>query len=62
VIRSWLLAGGASELTDKQIRGVDALVTRWRGQGGVAVSSPLRRERLFAGRRDRMLTMYREPV
>jgi tRNA(Ile)-lysidine synthase len=62
VIRGWLLAGGASELTDKQIRGVDALVTRWRGQGGVAVSSPLRRERLFAGRRDRMLTMYREPV
>jgi tRNA(Ile)-lysidine synthase len=62
VIRSWLLAGGAGELTDKQIRGVDALVTRWRGQGGVAVSSPLRSERLFAGRRDGMLTMYREPV
>src|SRR5215213_5417672 len=34
VIRGWLLAGGAGELTDKQIRGVDALVTRWRGQGG----------------------------
>ena len=27
VIRSWLLAGGASDLTDKQIRGVDTLVT-----------------------------------
>ncbi|HKV19448.1 MAG TPA: tRNA lysidine(34) synthetase TilS [Mycobacterium sp.] len=62
VIRGWLLAGGAAELTDKQIRGVDALVTRWRGQGGVAVSSPLRRERLFAGRRGGMLTMYSEPV
>ncbi len=62
VIRGWLLAGGAAELTDKQIRGVDALVTRWRGQGGVAVSSPLRSERLFAGRRDGKLIMYREPV
>ena len=62
VIRRWLLAGGAIELTDRQIRGVDGLVTDWRGQGGVAVSSPLRRERLFAGRRDGMLTLYREPV
>lgn len=61
-IRRWLLAGGADDLTDKQIRGVDALVTRWKGQGGVAVSSPLRSERLFAGRRDGMLVMYREPV
>ncbi len=56
VIRSWLLAGGASDLTDKQIRGVDTLVTAWRGQGGVAVGSPLRSERLFAGRRDGVLT------
>ena len=62
VIRSWLLAGGASDLTDKQIRGVDTLVTDWRGQGGVAVGSPLRSERLFAGRRDGMLSLYREPV
>jgi tRNA(Ile)-lysidine synthase len=62
VIRSWLLAGGASDLTDKQIRGVDVLVTDWRGQGGVAVGSPLRGERLFAGRRDGLLTLYREPV
>jgi tRNA(Ile)-lysidine synthase len=37
VIRGWLLAGGASDLTDKQLRGVDMLVTTWRGQGGVAV-------------------------
>ena len=62
VIRSWLLAGGASDLTDKQIRGVDTLVTDWRGQGGVAVGSPLRSERLFAGRRNGMLNLYREPV
>ncbi|MDD4868156.1 MAG: tRNA lysidine(34) synthetase TilS [Mycobacterium sp.] len=62
VIRGWLLAGGASGLTDKQIRGVDALVTAWRGQGGVAVGSALRGERLIAGRRDGVLTMWREPV
>ncbi|OBK72649.1 tRNA lysidine(34) synthetase TilS [Mycobacterium sp. 1274761.0] len=62
VIRGWLLAGGASDLTDKQIRAVDALVTDWRGQGGVAVGSPLRNERLFAGRRAGELVMYREPV
>jgi tRNA(Ile)-lysidine synthase len=62
VIRGWLLAGGASGLTDKQIRGVNALVTSWRGQGGVAVGSPLRRHRLFASRRDGMLTLHTEPV
>jgi tRNA(Ile)-lysidine synthase len=62
VIRGWLLAGGASNLTDKQIRGVDTLVTAWRGQGGVAVGSPLRSQRLIAGRRDGMLTLGTEPV
>jgi tRNA(Ile)-lysidine synthase len=62
VIRGWLLAGGASGLTDKQIRGVDTLVTAWRGQGGVAVGSPLRSRRLIAGRRDGMLTLRTEPV
>jgi len=62
VIRGWLLAGGASGLTDKQIRGVDTLVTAWRGQGGVAVGSPLRSQRLIAGRRDGMLTLHVEPV
>jgi tRNA(Ile)-lysidine synthase len=62
VIRGWLLAGGATGLTDKQIRGVDALITAWRGQGGVAVGSALRGERLIAGRRDGVLTLWREPV
>jgi tRNA(Ile)-lysidine synthase len=62
VIRGWLLAGGASGLTDKQIRRVDTLVTGWRGQGGVAVGSPLRSRRLIAGRRDGMLTLHTEPV
>jgi tRNA(Ile)-lysidine synthase len=62
VIRGWLLAGGATGLTDKQIRGVDTLVTAWRGQGGVAVGSQLRSQRLIAGRRDGMLTLRTEPV
>ena len=56
------LAGGATGLTDKQIRGVDTLVTAWRGQGGVAVGSALRGERLIAARRDGVLSMRREPV
>src|SRR5689334_19698753 len=62
VIRGWLLAGGASGLTDKQIRGVDALVMAWRGQGGVAVGSSLRGQRLVAGRSDGVLTLRAEPV
>jgi tRNA(Ile)-lysidine synthase len=62
VIRSWLLAGGAIGLTDKQIRGVDTLVTAWRGQGGVAVGSALRHQRLVAGRSGGVLTLHNEPV
>jgi tRNA(Ile)-lysidine synthase len=62
VIRAWLLTAGATNLTDKQIRGVDALVTGWHGQGGVAVGSSLSEERLFAGRRDGVLTLWREPI
>ncbi|EHB57715.1 tRNA(Ile)-lysidine synthase [Mycolicibacterium rhodesiae JS60] len=62
VIRRWLLRGGAVNLTDKQIRAVDALVTAWHGQGGVAVGSDLRQQRLFAARRDGRLTMYTRPV
>jgi tRNA(Ile)-lysidine synthase len=62
VIRGWLLAGGAKGLTDEQIRRVDALVTAWRGQGGVAVGSARRGRRLVAGRRDRLLTLGDEPV
>lgn len=62
VIRGWLLAGGAFGLTDLQIRAVDELVTDWRGQGGVAVPGGEPRVRLFAGRRDGSLVLYREPV
>jgi tRNA(Ile)-lysidine synthase len=62
VIRGWLLAGGATGLTDKHIRGVDTLVTAWRGQGGVAVGSAFPGQRLFAGRRDGRLSLTRESV
>jgi tRNA(Ile)-lysidine synthase len=62
VIRGWLQAGGAVRLTARQILGVDALVTEWHGQGGVAVGGDLPGQRLFAGRRDGVLTLYREPL
>ncbi|WP_199443955.1 tRNA lysidine(34) synthetase TilS [Umezawaea beigongshangensis] len=35
VIRSWLLGLGVPELSDPQLRAVDALVGQWRGQGAV---------------------------
>jgi len=50
VIRLWLLAGGAQDLNDNQIRAVDALVVQWRGQGGVAVGADLPYQRLVASR------------
>ena len=62
VIRSWLLAGGAIGLTDKQIRRVNVLITDWRGQGAVAVGSRLPSQRLVAGRCDGMLTLQPEPI
>ena len=62
VIRAWLLDGGAAGLTDRQIRAVDALVSAWRGQGGVAVSWGVRKTRLFAERRGDTLTLRSEPV
>jgi len=62
VIRAWLLTGGASGLTDTQIRAVDALVTQWRGQGGVAVGSRVPYLRLFAERRGATLLLRHKPV
>lgn len=62
VVRAWLQSGGAVDLSDRQIRAVDALITDWRGQGGVAVGSGLVRQRLFAERRQGMLTLRCEPV
>lgn len=62
VIRRWLLAGGGRGLTDQQIRAVERLVTHWRGQGGVAVGSELREQRLFAVRGEGVLRLHREPI
>ncbi|MFL0178852.1 tRNA lysidine(34) synthetase TilS [Mycobacterium sp. SMC-15] len=62
VIRRWLIDGGGRGLTDLQIRAVDRLVTAWRGQGGVAIGSDLRGQRLFAVRGDGLLRLRREPV
>lgn len=62
VIRGWLLAGGATGLTDGQLRSVDALITAWRGQGGVAVGCDRPNTRLFAERRGGTLALRSEPV
>lgn len=62
VVRDWLSAGGARGLTDAQIRSVDALITSWRGQGGVALGSDGVYERLFARRCQGRLVLSREPV
>ncbi len=62
VIRGWLLSVGATMLTDVQLRAVDALVGDWRGQGGAAVSSPLRYQRLIVTRRAGLLTAAAQPV
>lgn len=62
VIRGWLLTGGATGLTDEQIRRVDDLVVNWHGQGGVAVGSSLRSQRLVATRSDGELRLHREPA
>nr|WP_235022866.1 tRNA lysidine(34) synthetase TilS [Amycolatopsis alkalitolerans] len=35
VLRRWLIDGGAGDLSDAQLRSVDALVGEWHGQGGV---------------------------
>lgn len=62
VIRGWLLTGGAAGLSDGQIRAVDALVSSWRGQGGVAVGGAVPNTRLFAERHGSRLRMRVEPV
>ncbi|MEV0034113.1 tRNA lysidine(34) synthetase TilS [Nocardia sp. NPDC050793] len=56
-IRSWLLDSGAKALTDRHLRAVDALVTAWRGQGGVAVGGGSPDTRLVAAREHGRLTL-----
>jgi len=50
-LRLWLLERGAKALTDKQLRAVDELIGRWRGQGGIAVGGGRPGVRLVAFRR-----------
>ncbi|MFC9993121.1 tRNA lysidine(34) synthetase TilS [Nocardia sp. NPDC127526] len=50
VVRAWLLERGAKSLTDNNLRAVDALITNWRGQGGVAVGGLPDGTRLVAAR------------
>jgi tRNA(Ile)-lysidine synthase len=45
VLRRWLLDSGVRELTDAHLRSVDALVVRWRGQGGVWLPGKLEARR-----------------
>ncbi|MBY8855788.1 tRNA lysidine(34) synthetase TilS [Nocardia sp. CA2R105] len=61
VIRAWLLSGGAKALTEKHLRAVDALITNWRGQGGVAVGGAKPGTRLVARREHGKLTMAFTP-
>jgi tRNA(Ile)-lysidine synthase len=44
-LRRWLVGRGVSDLTDGQLRAVDALIGGWRGQGGVWLSGGLVAER-----------------
>ncbi|MFC0429600.1 tRNA lysidine(34) synthetase TilS [Kutzneria buriramensis] len=41
VLRTWLRRRGVTELTDAQLRDVDALIGEWRGQGGVLLRGGL---------------------
>lgn len=62
VIRAWLLAGGAKSLTDSNLRAVEALVTDWHGQGGVAVGGSIGGTRLVAAREHgRLILTHSEP-
>lgn len=56
-LRSWLLDGGATRLTEKHLRAVDVLVTGWRGQGPVAVGGGKPEARLVVVREHGRLTL-----
>jgi tRNA(Ile)-lysidine synthase len=45
-LRTWLLQAGVRELTDAQLRAVDALISAWRGQGGVWLPGGLEADRV----------------
>jgi tRNA(Ile)-lysidine synthase len=41
VLRNWLMRRSVTELTDAQLRDIDALIGEWRGQGGVLLRGGL---------------------
>lgn len=51
VLRRWLLDHGIPSFTDRQVRAIDDLIGRWRGQGAVAVAGGGPRARLVVTRR-----------
>ncbi len=51
ILRRWLLDRGTSSFTDRQLRAIDDLIGRWRGQGAVAVAGGGPRARLVVTRR-----------
>lgn len=57
VLRHWLIAHGATALTDRQLRWVDDLLGAWHGQGGVSVGG-----RLVVLRRHGRLAVENKPV
>ena len=56
VLRRWLLEQGVRELTDAQLRAVDALIAEWRGQGAVWLPGGLE-----VGRAHGRLTVFQPP-
>lgn len=59
-LRWWLLGTGVKDLTDAQLRSVDALIDRWRGQGAVALAGGGPGVRIVVGRERGRLTVQRE--
>ncbi len=59
-LRWWLLGSGAKALTDAQLRSVDALVGRWRGQGAVALAGGGPGVRIVVKREHGRLAVQRE--
>lgn len=60
VVREWLGTHGVPVRSDGQLRAVDDLIGRWRGQGGVAVAGGTHGERLVAVRRRGKLHLVRQ--
>ncbi|MGW5312408.1 tRNA lysidine(34) synthetase TilS [Nocardia thailandica] len=60
-IRAWLAERGVSGLMNSHLQAIDALVTAWRGQGGVAVAGGGPGWRLVVTREHGTLTLRSQP-